>query len=146
MPEKKTNRSLKVAVIQVKKFLDGHPHLNLSTATLASSYGVSRNALQAFFKHRYKQHIGEYKLKIRLTEAQRLLKQGRSIKEVSIMLRYASASSFSNAFRNYYNVSASEWLNDWWDQKLKKQQERSLKKQRNKTDKGSNATPPTNGN
>jgi AraC-like DNA-binding protein len=143
MPKKETNRGLRVAVIQIKRYLDGHPYINLSTAVLASQYGVNRNALQAFFKQRYKQHLGEYKLKIRLTEAQRLLKQGRSIKEVSIMLRYASPSSFSNAFKNYYDISASEWVNDWWEQKLKKQQARLLKKQNN-TDPGSNAAPPTN--
>jgi AraC-like DNA-binding protein len=144
MPKKETNRGLKVAVIQIKKFLDGHPHINLSTAALARQYGVSRNALQAYFKQRYKKYIGEYKLKVRLTEAQRLLRQGRSIKEVSIMLRYASPSSFSNAFKNYYNISASEWLNDYYEQKMKKQQERLLKKQNNAAS-GSNATPRTGG-
>lgn len=149
MPRKETNRSLKVAVIQIKKFLDGHPHINLSTAILARQYGVPRNALQAYFKQRYKQHLGDYKLKIRLTEAKRLLKQGRSIKEVSILLRYASASSFSNAFKNYYKVSASEWLNDWWEKKLKKRQkmfqQEKYQQRSNNNDPGSNETPRTSG-
>jgi len=99
-----------VAVNQVKKYLDSHPYTNISTAALAMQQGVSRNALQEFFKERYKLPIGQYKLKIRLKEARRLLRSGKSIKEVTIMLRYASPSSFSNAFRNYYNISASEWL------------------------------------
>jgi AraC-like DNA-binding protein len=60
------------------------------------------------------------------------------------MLRYASPSSFSNAFKNYYNISASEWLNDYYEQKMKKQQERLLKKQNNAAS-GSNATPRTGG-
>jgi AraC-like DNA-binding protein len=145
MPKKDNNRSLKVAVIQIKKFLDGHPYINFSTADLAGSYGFNRNTLQAFFKHRYKQHIGEYKLKVRLKEAKRLLKLGKSIKEVSIVLRYASPSSFSNAFKNYFNISASEWQDDWWKKKLKKQQQQSLKKQNNTDNPDQTQRPRTSG-
>lgn len=112
MPKKEVNRSVQVAVTQIKKYLDGHPYSHLSTASLARQYHVSRNALQDFFKEKYKQPIGAYKLKIRLGEAQKLLRMGKSVKEVSIVLRYASPSSFSNAFKNYYKISATEWLND----------------------------------
>lgn len=145
MPKKETNRGLKVAVIQIKKFLDGHPYINLSTAALAGSYGISRNVLQAYFKHRYKKHIGEYKLKVRLAEAKRLLKQGKSIKEVSIVLRYASPSSFSNAFKNYFNISASEWQDDYYMKKLKKQQQKLLKKQNNTDNTDQTQHPRTSG-
>lgn len=112
MPKKEVNRSVQVAATQIKKYLDGHPNTTLSTAALARQYHVSRNALQEFFKERYKQPIGQYKLQLRLGEAQRLLRMGKSVKEVSILLRYASPSSFSNAFKNYYNISAKEWLNE----------------------------------
>src|SRR5690349_15874480 len=106
------DRTLRVAASQIKKYLDGHPNSTLSTAALAGQYNVSRNALQAFFKERYKSHMGEYKLKLRMAEAKRLLRLGRSMKEVSITLRYASPSSFSNAFKNYFGVSATEWLEE----------------------------------
>ena len=114
MPPKKkgVDRELKVAASQIKKYLDGHPNSTLSTAALASQYNVGRNALQSFFKERYKFHMGEYKLKLRMTEAKRLLKLGRSMKEVAITLRYASPSSFSNAFKSYYNESATKWLEE----------------------------------
>ena len=114
MPPKKqeVDRTLKVAVSQIKKYLDGHPNSTLSTAALASQYNVSRNALQSFFKERYKLHMGEYKLKLRMDEAKRLLTLGRSMKEVSITLRYASPSSFSNAFKSYFGESATKWLEE----------------------------------
>ncbi len=112
MPKKGTKRSVRLAANQIKKYLDSHPGTTISTAALARQYGVSRNALQEFFKFKFKQPIGQYKLNLRLTEAQKLLKAGKSIKEVTIILQYASPSSFSNAFRNYYHISAREWLQE----------------------------------
>ena len=112
MPKKGTKRSVRLAANQIKKYLDSHPGTTISTAALARQYGVSRNALQEFFKFKFKQPIGQYKLNLRLTEAQKLLKAGKSIKEVTIILQYASPSSFSNAFRNYYHISAREWLHE----------------------------------
>ena len=125
MPKKEVNRSVQVAATQIKKYLDGHPNTNISTAALARQYHVSRNALQDYFKEKYKQPIGQYKLKLRLGEAKRLLRLGKSVKEVSIVLRYSSPSSFSNAFKNYFNISATEWLN--------KIEKRSIQKLRDTT-------------
>jgi AraC-like DNA-binding protein len=111
MPRKKgVLRPVHIAAHQAKKYLDAHPGTAISTAELAMRNKVSRNALQEYFKMKYKQSIGQYKLKNRMNEARRLLKTGKSIKEVTITLRYASPSSFSNAFKNYYDISASEWL------------------------------------
>lgn len=112
MPKKGSKRSVQLAANQIKKYLDSHPGTTISTAALARQYGVSRNTLQEFFKDNFKQPIGQYKLNLRLTEAKKLLKAGKSIKEVTIILQYASPSSFSNAFRNYYHISAREWLQE----------------------------------
>jgi AraC-like DNA-binding protein len=128
MPRKKkkeVDKTLKVAASQIKKYLDSHPNSTLSTAALADQYRVNRNALQLFFKARYKHHMGEYKLKLRMAEAKRLLKQGRSMKEVSINLRYASPSSFSNAFKNYYKESATKWLDEYYRKKEEKEKSRN---------------------
>ena len=127
MPPKKegVDRKLKVAASQIKKYLDGHPYSTLSTSALADQYHVSRNALQAFFKDKYKQHMGDYKRKLRMAEAKRLLKQGRSMKEVSITLRYASPSSFSNAFKSYYRTNPSKWLDEYYRRKAQKERWRN---------------------
>lgn len=110
MPEKKFNRGVVRAVVAVKKLIDGHPGNGSSTAVLASQHGISRNVLQEVFKDRYKLPIGEYRLKLRMEEARKKLKAGFSIKEVSFSLDYASPSSFCNAFRNFYKISPSEWV------------------------------------
>jgi AraC-like DNA-binding protein len=112
MAKKEAERSILLAAQQIKRYLDAHPGTPVSTAALATKYGVSRNALQKFFKEKYKQPIGQYKLGLRLQRAQDLLRAGHSIKEVTIMLQYSSPSSFSNAFRNYYDISAKEWLQE----------------------------------
>jgi len=123
MPPKKKgdDRDLKVAASQIKKYLDGHPYSTLSTSALADQYNISRNALQAFFKQKYRYHMGDYKRKLRMAEAKRLLKQGRSMKEVSITLRYASPSSFSNAFKSYYRINPSKWLDEYYRRKYSKE-------------------------
>jgi len=94
---------------RVKKSIDDDPTNRISTATLASDAGISRNALQIVFKHRYGAAIGRYKLRMRMAHAKYLLSSGKSVKEVGITLHYSSISSFNNAFRNFYGQSPSEW-------------------------------------
>lgn len=99
--------------MEIKQWLDENAGSPINTAFLAREYGVSRNALQIFFKQKYKKPIGQYKLDLRLKAAKDMLKSGKAIKEVSILLNYSSPSSFSNAFRNYYNISARLWIKNW---------------------------------
>jgi AraC-like DNA-binding protein len=54
--------------------------------------------------------IGDYKLQLRMHEAKRLLMKGKSIKATSFELHYAGPSAFTNAFRNYFGLTPSEWL------------------------------------
>jgi AraC-like DNA-binding protein len=112
MPKKVYKRAVRIAANQIKRYIDSHPGTNISAATLAAQHGISRNVLQEYFKYKFKQPIGQYKLYLRLSRAQELLRSGKSIKEVTIILQYASPSSFSNAFRNYYKISARQWLHD----------------------------------
>lgn len=108
---KNYNKEIVNAVKGVKKAIDANPCNGISTEMLATSAGIRRNVLQEVFKLRYGTSIGQYKLQLRMMEAQRLLAKGKSVKETSIMLRYSSVSSFNNAFRNYYDLSPSEWIN-----------------------------------
>jgi AraC-like DNA-binding protein len=107
--QKKYKRSAVAAVAAVKKHIDAERINGESTTALALQYGISRNVLQDIFKAKYKVSIGHYRLKLRMHEAQKLLKGGRSIKEVSYTLDYSSHSSFTNAFRNFYHLSPVEW-------------------------------------
>jgi len=97
------------AVKRVKKAIDDNPTIGTSTATLASVAGISRNVLQDVFKYRYGAPIGQYRLRMRMAHAKYLLTTGLPVKEVSVQLQYSSLSSFTNAFRNYYGQSPSEW-------------------------------------
>ena len=97
------------AVKGVKKVIDDNPTNGISTATLASEAGISRNVLQDAFKNKYGTSIGQYKLRMRMAHAKYLLSAGISIKEISITLQYSSLSAFTNAFRKYYGQSPSEW-------------------------------------
>jgi AraC family transcriptional regulator len=113
MTKKGSRRSVKVAAMEIKQWLDENSGMSINTTILAREYGVSRNALQIYFKKKYKKPIGQYKLGLRLKAAKEMLKSGKSIKEVAILLSYSSPSSFSNAFRNYYNTTAKLWLQNW---------------------------------
>jgi AraC-like DNA-binding protein len=116
---KNHKRSALAAVVAIKKHIDAQPVNGESTTALAYQYGISRNVLQEIFKAKYKAPIGLYRLKLRMEEAKKLLRAGRSIKEVSYTLDYASHSSFTNAFRNYFNLNPAEWRRR--DHNVKKQ-------------------------
>ena len=102
-------KELMNAAKAVKKLIDNEPATRISTATLASEAGISRNLLQIVFKYRYGAPIGQYRLRMRMAHAKYLLSTGKSIKEIAIMLHYSSMSAFNNAFRNFYGQSPSEW-------------------------------------
>ncbi len=97
------------AVKRVKKAIDDDPAIGTSTATLAIEAGISRNVLQEVFKYRYGAPIGQYRLRMRMAHAKYLLTTGLPVKEVGIQLQYSSLSAFTNAFRNYYGQSPSDW-------------------------------------
>ena len=109
---KKYKKAVTSAVTVIKKQIDQNPGNGLKTASLAVKMGISRNVLQEVFKAQYGTSIGEYKLQLRMRQAKQHLKNGKSIKEVSIILRYSSPSSFSNAFRSFFDASPTEWLQD----------------------------------
>ncbi|HEX6432109.1 MAG TPA: AraC family transcriptional regulator [Niastella sp.] len=109
---KKYKKAVTSAVTVIKKEIDQDPGNGVKTAALAVKMGISRNVLQEVFKAKYGTSIGQYKLQLRMRQAKQQLKSGKSIKEVSIILRYSSPSSFSNAFKNFYQASPTEWLQD----------------------------------
>jgi len=107
---KKFSAAILNAVKGIKRSIDQNPLNGITTATMATKASLSRNTLQEAFKAIYGIPLGQYKLKVRMKLAQKQLKLGKSIKETSIILKYSSPSSFSNAFRNYFNSSPTDWL------------------------------------
>jgi len=107
---KRYKRSVIHAVNGVKKFIDQNPGNGLSTAALATEAGISRNLLQEVFKDKFGDPIGSFRFKLRMQHATNHLLNGKSIKEITIILQYSSPSSFSNAFKKHFQDSPSEWL------------------------------------
>jgi AraC-like DNA-binding protein len=46
-----------------------------------------------------------------MEDARQMLEMGKGIKEIAFTLKYGTISAFSRAFKNYYNISPTEWLN-----------------------------------
>jgi AraC-like DNA-binding protein len=93
---------------EVKKVLDKNYAVD-SVDTLATTFHISRNALQDAFKQECGLGIREYKLKQRMAVALQMLEGGKGIKEIAFTLRYATISAFSRAFKKYYGVTPTEW-------------------------------------
>jgi AraC-like DNA-binding protein len=121
--EKYFSQPVIVAVKAIKKHIDGHPANGQSSALLAARAGISRNVLQEAFKEFYGTDIRMYKLRLRMQLAQRLLTEGRSIKEIYLTLNYSSPSTFTKAFKNFFYVTPTAWIkshNETTDYPVKK--------------------------
>ena len=73
-------------------------------------YYLSREYLMKLFKQEYQMGIHEYVQQLRMEKAKTLLnEEGLKIQEISEMLGYKDKNYFSKAFRNYYQLSPSEY-------------------------------------
>ena len=108
-PEKRFTVHVLEAVGAYKKILDDHRAVGDPAHTLCREYGVTRNTLQHAFKHQYGMHIRHYKLNLRLERGRILLKTGRSVKDVSIQLRYTTERAFVTAFKKKYGITPGKY-------------------------------------
>ena len=107
--EKKYARHVLEAVGAYKKILDDHRSVGDPAHTLCREYGVTRNTLQNAFKHQYGVHIREYKLNLRLERGRMMLKAGKTVKAVSILLRYTTERAFVAAFKKQYGITPGKY-------------------------------------
>jgi AraC-like DNA-binding protein len=77
---------------------------------MAHQAGMSRSAFAAAFKAEVGLPPAEYLVQWRVCIAQSLLRSGSSIKAIAEELGYASASSFSRAFRDTVGQSPRAWI------------------------------------
>ena len=76
----------------------------------AEKYYFSKEYLSRQFKNLYKCGIYEYVLKVRMEKAALLLKDNDiKIQDVGTRVGFSDNNHFSKAFKNYYNVSPSEY-------------------------------------
>ena len=107
--EKRYARHVLEAVNAYKKTLDDHRAVGDSVHKLCSQYGVTRNTMQNAFKHQYGIYIRYYKLNIRLERGRIMLKAGRTVKAVSILLHYTTERAFVTAFKKKYGITPGKY-------------------------------------
>lgn len=87
------------------------PGLNWSLQAMAERAGMSRSAFAALFKQEVGDAPADYLIQWRLSLAQSLLRQGRSLKQVADELGYANPSALSRVFTQRVGLSPRAWSN-----------------------------------
>jgi AraC-like DNA-binding protein len=96
-------------IYAAKAYILNNIAANITIPTLASKVGTNVCYLKKGFKEVYHQTIFEYIQEQRMGKAQAMLQQGKvQITDVALAVGYASLSSFSQAFKNYYGYSPAE--------------------------------------
>lgn len=87
----------------VTAYLGRHVGEDLSVVEMADVAGMSVSALQNAFRARHGMPPGEWFVRLKMAEAQRLLLSGTTpVRQISQMLGYRSERYFSTAFRRYF--------------------------------------------
>jgi AraC-like DNA-binding protein len=111
MHEKRFRKHVIRAAGTYKTLLDDHCAIGDPVSHLSSVFGISRNVLQQAFKNQFGMGVREYKLQQRMEKSCKLLEEDRDIKEIAIMLHYSKPRAFSTAFRRFYGITPTEYIN-----------------------------------
>ncbi|MFK4343083.1 MULTISPECIES: response regulator [unclassified Paenibacillus] len=97
-------------ITEIKRHIDRYYFEDIKISFFAETYFLSREYLMKLFKQQFGYGIHEYVQKVRMDKAKELLGDSSlKIQEISDMLGYKDKNYFSKAFRNYYQVSPSEY-------------------------------------
>ncbi|MGQ3477190.1 response regulator transcription factor [Paenibacillus sp. TY11] len=97
-------------ITDIKRYIDRYYFEDIKISFFAETYFLSREYLMKLFKQQFGYGIHEYVQKVRMDKAKELLGDSSlKIQEISDMLGYKDKNYFSKAFRNYYQVSPSEY-------------------------------------
>jgi AraC-like DNA-binding protein len=97
-------------VENVKNDLMGDLDGKITLDELADKYGVSKTTLKNCFKEVYGKPIIKWRKEYRLDYAGRLIEEGQhNISEISKMVGYSAPSKFSQAFKDYFGCTPSEY-------------------------------------
>ena len=97
---------------KVANFIEKSYYSQITIATLAKDFHISRNYLYTLFKQEYGVSPQDYLISYRIERAKKLLKNNRSylsIKEVSTAVGFENPLYFSRIFRNRTGMSPSEY-------------------------------------
>lgn len=98
-------------VIQIiKDYVDKHYCEDIKLSDFECKYNYSGAYLTSLFRSAYGYSLYEYILKLKMERAQVLLKNPNiKIQEISERLSYSDNHYFSKAFKNYFNMSPSQY-------------------------------------
>lgn len=94
----------------IKDYVEKNYSSEISISMFSEKYFFSKEYLSKTFKREYGYGIYEYALKLRMERAKELLSDpSLQIKDISDRLGYSNSNYFSKAFKNYYNISPTEF-------------------------------------
>lgn len=94
------------SLIEAVTLMEANIEEPLTTDDLAHHVGVSRRHLERLFKQHLQTVPSQYYLELRLERARALLRtDDRPILEVGLMCGFSSASYFSTAYRNHFDLT-----------------------------------------
>ena len=96
---------------RILDYAEAHYGDGLSVADVAGKIGYSPCHCSVLFKSCYGETLGNYLIRLRMTEARRLLAAGTPAAQVAARLSYTSR-GFRKAFRTYYGTSPAQFQKD----------------------------------
>ncbi|MCR8657134.1 response regulator transcription factor [Paenibacillus endoradicis] len=97
-------------ISDIKKYIDQYYYEDIKVTMFAEKYYLSREYLMKLFKQQYGCGIHEYVQSVRMEKAKVLLEDANlKIQDISEMLGYKDKNYFSKAFRNYFEMTPSEY-------------------------------------
>lgn len=93
-------------VCEIKKYIDSRYYEKINISIFSKKYYLSREYIMKLFKKEFGCGIYEYVLKVRMTNAKKLICDTNvKIQDVAQMVGYHDSNYFSKAFRTYYGMS-----------------------------------------
>ena len=94
---------------KVKQYIDINYMDDINVEGIAKLFNINRKYLSKIFKQQYGITIQHYLVEKRLTEAQKFLCLGYSVKQSAAMAGYKDTFNFSKSFKAYHGRSPSEY-------------------------------------
>jgi AraC-like DNA-binding protein len=104
LPAPRDHRALRVA-----RMLEDSPGDRSSLAELATRAGVHRRMLERLFIAEVGMSLGEWRQRLRLHHALRLLAEKRPVAEIALASGYGSAPAFIAVFKRHFGVTPHQY-------------------------------------
>jgi len=105
-------KHIRDAILSVKEAIDNGNILNKNITDLANDAGIGRNLLQKGFKLLFHSTIKEYRIKLCLEKAKKMLEEGRlTRKQIAYRSGYKTPCNFGTAFKKAFGISPMEYRN-----------------------------------